>query len=99
MDWDNKFTDEGQVEIIASRIPTSGGDGHDEIVAPTASWSLANNDQDLVITTTSLSTEDLTKIVTAIDDENLLWWIPYFHPETMVMNALSGIISTSQTTA
>ena len=73
VDWDNKFTDEGQVEIIASRIPTSGGDGHDEIIAPTASWSLANNDQDLVITTTSLSTEDLTKIATAIDDENLLW--------------------------
>ena len=73
VDWDNKFTDEGQVEIIASRIPTSGGDGRDEIIAPSASWSLANNDQDLVITTTSLSTEDLTKIVTAIDDENLLW--------------------------
>ena len=45
----------------------------DEIIAPSASWSLANNDQDLVITTTSLSTEDLTKIATAIDDENLLW--------------------------
>ena len=73
VDWDNKFTDEGQVEIIASRIPASGGDGHDEIIAPSASWSLANNDQDLVITTTSLSTEDLTKIATAIDDENLLW--------------------------
>ena len=27
VDWDNKFTDEGQVEIIANRIPASGGDG------------------------------------------------------------------------
>ena len=31
VDWDLKFTDEGQVEIIASRIPASGGDGHDGV--------------------------------------------------------------------
>ena len=96
VDWDNT-TDEGQVEIIVSRIPTSGGDGHDEIIAPTASWSLANNDQDLVITNTSLSTEDLTKIAIAIDEENLL--VDTVFPSGRQMSVRSGIIPTSQTTA
>ena len=60
VDWDNKFTDQGQVEVIASRIPAEGGKGHDTILAPTASWSLANN-MDLVITTSSLQAEELAE--------------------------------------
>ena len=76
VDWDNKFTDQGQVEVIASRIPAEGGDGHDTILAPTASWSLANNSMDLVITTSSLQAEELARISTAIDEGNSTGWIP-----------------------
>ncbi len=79
VDWDNKFTDQGQVEVIASRIPAEGGKGHDTILAPTASWSLANNSMDLVITTSSLQAEELARISTAID-EGTLYWVDTLYP-------------------
>ena len=79
VDWDNKFTDEGQVEIIASRIPTPDDEGHDVITAPTASWFLANNSKDLVITTTSLQAEELARVSTAME-EGTLYWVDTLFP-------------------
>ena len=73
VDWDNKFTDEGRWRSLLAAYRHRVAMAMMRLLRLQLLGLLPTTIRISVITTTSLSTEDLTKIVTAIDDENLLW--------------------------
>ncbi|MBT5692037.1 MAG: hypothetical protein HOI65_13085, partial [Opitutae bacterium] len=76
VDWDNKYTEDGRIEVIASRISDEGA--HDDLVvipAEGASWDLAKEKKELVVTLPAdvLSPQEVDWITQARDHERLAW--------------------------
>jgi hypothetical protein len=74
VDWDNKYTEDGRIEVIASRI-SPVEDNLVIIPAEGASWDLANEKKDLVVTLPAevLSPQEVDWIKEAREHERLLW--------------------------
>jgi hypothetical protein len=76
VDWDNKYTEDGRIEVIASRISDEGAPD-DLVVIPAegASWDLAKEKKELVVTLPAevLSPQEVDWIKEARDHERLAW--------------------------
>ena len=83
MDWDNKYTDEGRIEVIASRIPAEKPIEIIEIAD--ALWNI-NVDDDPAAETPSFAfvvggialAGDADKIVAAIESDSIRWVDVFF---------------------